>query len=317
MQIGCNACLALAIFFSVGSLSDIARAGSERDPTRTTKPQQWRADLQFLLKELPIRHANLYHAISKDDFVRAANRLNQRIPHLTDNQIIVEFARLTALVGDGHTGLFFPFDKTIPFHKFPIEVWAVSDGYIIAAASPDLAGLIGKKLVRLGDHDISQVIAAVEPLAPGDNVFGKLNMALMFLPIPEVLEALGVIQQAGPLPVTVQGADGVLQTMVVHPIQSDYTVPWHNPSLHLITTQSGLPLWLQRRAEKYWYEYLSDSKALYVQNASSDVGPGEQQQEFERFCNEVVDVADHQEVSKLIIDLRWNDGGSSSRTQCL
>jgi len=85
--------------------------------------------------------------------------------------------------------------------------------------------------VRFGNEDIAKVIAAVEPLAPGDNSFGKLNMALMFLPIPEVLEALGIIPQAGPLPVTVLGAGGVLQTVTVQPIANDYTVTWHNPGL--------------------------------------------------------------------------------------
>ena len=187
-----------------------------KEVLRKRRPQLWRADLQFLLSELPTRHANVYHSISKDEFLGAAARLNQQIPNLTDNQVIVEFARLTALVGDGHTGLFFPFDDTIPFHKYPFEIWAVSDGYIVAAASPDLTALIGKKVVRFGSEDIAKVIAAVEPLAPGDNSFGKLNMALMFLPIPEVLEALGIIPQAGrPLPVTVLSAGGVLQTVTL------------------------------------------------------------------------------------------------------
>jgi len=36
----------------------------------------------------------------------------------------------------------------------------------------------------------------------------------------------------------------------------------------------GLPLWLRRRADKYWYEYLADSKALYVQNAWNDYVDG-------------------------------------------
>jgi Peptidase family S41/Bacterial transcriptional activator domain len=277
----------------------------------------WRSDLQFLLRELPMRHANLYRSISKDEFLGAAARLNQQIPDLTDNQVIVEFARLTALVGDGHTGLFFPFDDTIPFHKYPFEVWAVSDGYIVAAASPDLTALVGKKLVRFGNEEISKVIAAVAPLAPGDNLFGKQNMALMFLPIPEVLEALAIIPQVGPLPVTVMGTDGALQTVTVQPVANDYTVPWHNPGLQMMSPPSGLPLWLRRRAEKYWYEYLPDSKALYVQNASSDVGPGTEQQEFEHFCDQLVAFGRSHDVKKMIVDLRWNDGGSSSRTQCL
>ena len=196
MRISCHVSWALVIILSAVSSGTARAERSNESQAKTTRAEQWRADLQFLLEELPIRHANLYHSISKDEFVQAADHLNQRIPDLTDNHVIVEFARLTALVGDGHTGLFFPFDKTIPFHKYPIEVWAVSDGYIIAAASPDLAGLVGKKLVRVADQDISQVVAAVEPLAPGDNLFSKLNKALMFLPIPEVLEALGVIQQA-------------------------------------------------------------------------------------------------------------------------
>jgi len=121
MRIGYQAFLALAVLISIASSSGTTNVVRKGSSTKTTKSQLWRADLQFLLTELPTRHANLYHSISKDEFLRAAAHLNQQIPNLTDNQVIVEFSRLTALVGDGHTGLFFPFDDTIPFHKYPFE----------------------------------------------------------------------------------------------------------------------------------------------------------------------------------------------------
>jgi hypothetical protein len=68
--------------------------------------QKWRVDLHYLSVEMPKRHKNLFHSVTREQFDSAVSRLNERIPSLTRNQILVELARIVAMVGDGHTSLF-------------------------------------------------------------------------------------------------------------------------------------------------------------------------------------------------------------------
>ena len=65
--------------------------------------KKWRADLQDLKQQLTERHVNLFHTVSKDTFELAVTHLDEKIPTLNQAQILVRFAQLVAMIGDGHT----------------------------------------------------------------------------------------------------------------------------------------------------------------------------------------------------------------------
>lgn len=48
---------------------------------------------------------NLFHTITPAEVDAAIQRLRERIPKLARHEIIVEMARIVAMVGDGHTNI--------------------------------------------------------------------------------------------------------------------------------------------------------------------------------------------------------------------
>ena len=74
-------------------------------PVTTADAASWRSDLQQLVAELETHHPNPYHKAGRDRFKAAVAQLDERIPRLAAHEIIVEFERLFALVGDGHTNI--------------------------------------------------------------------------------------------------------------------------------------------------------------------------------------------------------------------
>jgi site-specific recombinase XerD len=56
--------------------------------TAMTK-EQWRQDLQYFARELPKRHKNAFHNVTREDFERMVAELDARIPSLQDDQIAV------------------------------------------------------------------------------------------------------------------------------------------------------------------------------------------------------------------------------------
>jgi hypothetical protein len=68
------------------------------------------------------------------------------------------------------------------------------------------------------------------------------------------------------------------------------------------------PLYLRNPERYYWYEYLPDSKALYLHYRRCANMPS---QPFNRFAAELSNFMDQNPVERMVIDLRLNGGGGS------
>ena len=73
---------------------------------------RWREDLQFAADSLPLRHPNFFHTVSRANYRAALDSLSRRVPELEHHEIVVDLARIVAMVNDGHTRLTLPFDST-------------------------------------------------------------------------------------------------------------------------------------------------------------------------------------------------------------
>ena len=97
--------------------------------------EKWRADLRVLATEMPLRHRNLFHTVKREQFEAAVKSLDERIPGLTRNQVIVEFMRIVAMVKDGHTGIAgLLWDPKIGFRSYPLSLYFFKDGLFVITA---------------------------------------------------------------------------------------------------------------------------------------------------------------------------------------
>ena len=110
--------LALVSLLGGGLLPNIGRAQKASEALALSKGQ-WREDLQYLARELPKRHKNLFHTVSREQFERDVAELDTAIPSLEDHQIIVRMLQITAKVGDAHTYVHLP--QT--FRRYPVGLY--------------------------------------------------------------------------------------------------------------------------------------------------------------------------------------------------
>jgi hypothetical protein len=73
--------------------------------------EQWHQDLAFLARELPKRHANAFHFISRERFEAEVDQLNGKLDRLNSDEIYVGMNRIVNLIGDGHTYIRVPTDN--------------------------------------------------------------------------------------------------------------------------------------------------------------------------------------------------------------
>lgn len=274
---------------------------------RDIDTQAWREDLDFLAEELPKQHVNLFHTMTQAQFERAVRALRERIPALARHQVIVELARLVALIGDGHSRLDLADGPKITFQRYPLRLYFYSDGLFVQAAED--AQAVGARVVAIGDTPIAQAYARVRELVSRDNEVWVHHIAPALLVIPEVLHSLKLIEDMQCAPLTIEQPNGARATIDLRPCSSNAPVTWVDAAEQ---TDAPMPLWLRAPENKYWFTHLPDTNTLYVQyNAVRD----KPEETVAEFFDKVFTFADARQVDRFILDIRRNSGGNGYLNQ--
>jgi hypothetical protein len=130
-----NAVMVCAFAFTFGATWPSAQSGPAR-PLDPAEVAAWRQDLAYMVREMARRHRNLYHTVPPAGFDSAVSALDRRIPTLDRHRIIVELARIVALVVDGHT------DVSPTQDRAPLDTAAVLPNS--GSGDPFLAGTAAK-----------------------------------------------------------------------------------------------------------------------------------------------------------------------------
>ena len=264
---------------------------------------QWRADLDSLTEALRREHRNLFHSMSPESFDDAVRSLRTRIPVLAGHEIVVELARLVALVGDGHTHL--SLTEVAGFRRYPLRLYHYADGLFVQAIAPEHAAAVGARVLAIGETPATEAYDLLRPLISRDNEMGVKATAPDLLAIPEVLHARGVLADLERASYLVQRPSGERLTCVLHPLDA---LP-----ADLADASAGgagpLPLWLQRPPDENWLLYLADTRALYVQYNRVRDG---QDEPVATFVERVFTLVEREGVERLILDIRRNGGGNMS-----
>src|SRR5437868_8662362 len=133
------------------TLAILLTACAAQDATTNITPDAWRADLRYLAAELPRRHVDAFHTITRERFADEVARLDAAIPGLTDDESVDGLMRTVALIGDGHTHL----DLPPSFPRYPIELhWFGDELRVVAAGAPYHAAL-GGRVGGVGDVPVA------------------------------------------------------------------------------------------------------------------------------------------------------------------
>ncbi len=280
--------------------------------------EKWRADLRVLATEMPLRHRNLFHTVKREQFEAAVKSLDERIQTMTRNQVIVEFMRIVAMVKDGHTsvaGLLW--DPKIGFRSYPLSLYFFKDGLFVLTADREHADAVGARVVKIGSKSADEVYDAIKGLIfhDRDNEFGLKASAPFAMVMPEVLQALGIVEDMDKAQFVLE-KNGKQMTVELSPVMR-VSAPVHNTWDFVKpagwadardAAQAPAPLWLKNVNDLFWYEYLADSKTVYVQfNGVMD----KPEETFAAFTKRLFEFVDKNPVERFVLDLRWNGGGNN------
>ncbi len=291
-----------------------AQAGTSHEKLAT---EYWREDLRFMAQEMPKRHKNLFHTMTREQFESAVKRLDDRIPSLARHEVIVEMARIVAMVGDGHTNIAPTRDPKIGFRTFPIALYQFQDGLFIRAAAREQADIVGARVVKIGNAPVDQAYRSVREMIGRDNEMDVKFFAPFLLVMPEVLHALGFTDDLQSAVFLIKSG-GKQRAVILKPsgpaemMPPDLDVSWL-PRRNFVDARDGAtqptPLWLKDPQNRFWFEYLPGQRAVYVQ--FNQVG-NKEEETVEAFAKRLFAFVEANPVERFVLDLRLNRGGSGA-----
>jgi hypothetical protein len=299
------------------------------DSTRMTRARGWRYDLAFLARWAK---AKAYHPFrtetgdrlvsnaiyTEPEFDAQVLHLDRDIPTMSDVEIELAMMRLLQSLGDGHTELAggprLEYARTLPlkFERF-------QEGLFITAVAPAYRNLLGAQVLEMDDHGLAAIMAMAAPYISRDNDYWLSAVEPYRLRAIPFLHALGIATFDDRVRLHVKNLDGKLSDVSVyatldHPdIWNDLPSPRGWINLYEVLAKSP-PWYLRHTNEPYWFRYDPSQKVVYFQyNKIVNDSP----ESLAAFTARLGSFLVSHDVDKLVIDMRWNNGGDTFLTQPL
>jgi hypothetical protein len=267
-----------------------AKTSSSAETLNLTKAQ-WHEDLAFLARELPKRHANAFHSISREKFEAEVGALDQRLDQLNSDEIYVGMDRIANLIGDGHTYIRFPED----YANLPVDIVRFGDDYRVVATANGNEKALGARVIKIEDTPSARAHEILLSLTPSDETDVLRNArANGFLTIGILLHGIGIVRDRNLVRYTLADDDGKEFAVNIHSVVRSDRLNWKYP-------YKAAPLFRQKPDEDFWYSYLPESHTVYCNfRGYKDLG---------QHSKALFDLIKQQHPDKLVIDMRMNGGG--------
>jgi hypothetical protein len=285
------------------------------DVSKMNREQGWRHDLALLEQEVDRKGFayGVYRTTTKAEFHDATTNLANRIGKLTDPQMVVEIMRLMRSLGDGHTGLLLPPETPDYAQALPLQFFLFKEGLYITGGDAKYKELFGSQVLQFGTRSVDEVMKALDTVISRDNELWPSQLAPYHMRSLPLLNALGLVSDIKKIDLRLRDING--NERVVN-VETDAThansVIWnHFPDewiTYAQTLPSPVPLYLKNTKTLYWFEYLESQKIVYFQfNGVLD----DEKEPLATFTERLFKFINEHEVEKLVIDMRWNNGGNT------
>jgi len=301
--------LATVMMSPAASPAQTGTSGQAAPPALTTR--EWEDDLDTLVERIPRYHGNAFHAASKPEFEEAVRSLRSGIGTMNEDQILVGFARLIGMLQDGHNHI--DLSRGTDRHEgYPLRVGWYPEGIYVEKAAPGVAALAGGKLVAIEGHPIDSVLQQIIPLLPHDpgNLPNGLTQLSQYLLDSHILHGLGVTPTASRARFTVDksGKNVVVEVHTSVFSRRSYYFPPPPDWVDARPAGDQRPLAWRHPDSTFWLAFLTDQKTVYAQVNGVANGPDESLADF---AKRVTRNVRENQARRVILDLRWNDGGNN------
>lgn len=286
-------------------------------PAPRDRVEAWQQDLDAMLTRF-LRYDRSFSASAHEAFRERIASLRSSLATKSDPEIIVELARAVALSGNAHTRLYLMRNRT-EVRRLPIRVWWFKDRLHVVRATNEQSNLLGCRILKFGAMNAAAAAARVQDIKAGNSSWQRY-MSAYFLTSPDVLFGAGVLPSPEQVALRVSCGNASRDVRLVPlplrkasaPVEAwwDLAPVYRDPNASFVPALQPeiAPRYLQRPLENYWFEYIPDSRTIYVQyNRSQEMRDG---MSMSQFRERLLQTIEERKPDALIVDLRFNTGGN-------
>lgn len=279
-----------------------------------TKPVDWTTDLDYLAKELPEKHYNLFTVRSKEEFLSGLNAVKSRSVGVTTLTMALMLQQLIARFGDSHThvNLGPHVDKS---QILPLQLEWFKDGLYIFRTTPENDAILGQQIIAVNDVPLKTIMDSLGTLTSRDNQSVVKNVIPDLLPLVQVLQYFGFVHDQK-IVLGLKDSSGKTSQGAIRPATMNRT----NRKTYVIDM---VALCFQNPQLFFLYRYLPADRIFYLQynkcwSKELEVKYGnalnaEKLPSFNEFEDRVFHTLKTEPANKIIVDLRFNEGGNSEQ----
>jgi len=289
-----------------------------KDVSKMSRDEGWRYDLSILAREVRRKGFNprlsVHRPVTVEQFDAKVRELDAAIPKLTDGQVILGLMKLMVFLEDGHTAVWPVGDHPLFRAGLPLRMFWFEEGLFVTAADPRHKDLLGAQVLKLDGRPIDEVFEALDPYVNrdrGNAIKPKVSLPYMVRALG-LLHAAGLTKSADRVTLAVRDLSGQARDVVV---EADTKEPeiWNKlpaPAswVTFASTLKDPPRYVRHMDKAQWFEYLPEQKAVYFQFNKVLNG---KEETLAQFTERLLKFLDENDVEKLVIDMRWNNGGNT------
>jgi hypothetical protein len=252
---------------------------------------QWVEDIDFFAREVPQRHVNAFHHLTRTQFDAAIADAKRRLPQMNGDQVYVALDRIANSIGDAHTYVEFPSDAA----NLPLDLRKFGADYRVVAVGRGFENALGTRVLRIGDSSLAKAHELAVSMTPAaeTSILADARIA-GFLTMGITLHGFGIVADRNVASYTLADDNGKEFTITLQVSLPDQQV-------NLVNLVKSPPLYLQNPGQDFWNIYLPQTRTLYC----SFRGYLRLEQNAAALLREAKD----KNPDKLVIDLRQNSGG--------
>lgn len=274
----------------------------------------WKIDLDFLAKELPEKHYNLFTVKSKQEFLSGINAIKLNSEKMTDFQVTLRTQQLIAKMGDSHTALYFNqlLDKS---QILPIHLFLTSDGFHILHTTPENKEILGSKLLSINKIPIQTIVDSLSTILTIDNQAVVKSRIPQLIPSIQILEYFGFTNKKE-VELGLETSAGQMQNYTLKPSEmSRNNRVSYKPDAFAFCIKNEKAFFtdLYYPEEKIYYMLYNKCWSKEIELESGNKEKAELMPSFNDFEVKALNVLEQNSVNKIIFDLRFNTGGSSAQ----
>ena len=283
-----------------------------------TKPTaaDWQSDLRFLQQTVHKDYSFLFKNIKATEFDAEVEKLYKAIPSMKEHEVLGGFARIVSSFKYGHTNIGWR-ESPVKYRVVPVNFYWFSDGLYVEGADKKHADIIGAKLVSVEGMPVMNALEALKPLVPVENDQYFKAYGLDMLNIPEALNAQKVSKELKTSVTYTFEKDGKKFDKTIDAIEAfrlprDYGFAKQNENWMSARNQASSPYYIKNLDKVYYYEYLPETKTVYVRHSQIQ---DDKEESIPAFYKKVFEFIDKNDVEKLVLDVRLNGGGNNYKNK--